>query len=111
MDTGRSIINVLASLMGLDESMPSPFAGGWETPNPAEGALIFFKFDMLFSAVPLLIFLLYTVWDIRRWGYISTATALRVALAVIVGQVFVGPPATYAGAWYWRESVIAGLCK
>lgn len=108
--TGRSISTTIASLLGLDASMPSIFAGRWGTPDPAEGALIFFKFDMLFSAAPLLIFLLYTVWDIRKWGYISTSDAQKVAVAVLGGQVLVGPAATYAGLWYWRESVIADLC-
>lgn len=111
IDSGKSITTILASFMGLDASMPNPFSGGWDAVGPAESALTIFKFDMLFSAVPLLVFLLYTVWDIRKKGYITTPTAQKVAVAVITGQILVGPAATYAGLWYWRESVIAGLSQ
>lgn len=109
MNTSKSVLSVFAYLFGLDSSMPSPFVSDWGIDDPAEIALILFKNDMLFSSLPLLIFLLYTVWAIRSNGYITTQTAQKVAVAVLVGQVVVGPPATYAGLWYWRETVLADL--
>jgi hypothetical protein len=109
MNTDKSALSVFAYLFGLDASMPSPFVSDWGISDPAQISLILFKNDMLFSSLPLLIFLLYTIWEIRGYGYISSQTAQKVAVAVLAGQVIVGPPATYAGLWYWRETVLAGL--
>lgn len=50
----------------------------------------------------------YTVWDLRRRGYTTNLGAGRAALGVAVGQVLLGPGATFAGLWWWREGVLAG---
>lgn len=97
------------SLAGIFCNLPSPFVSDWGITDLAEATLIFFKYDLVFSSIPLLVFLLHTIWDIRKLGYITTSTALETVLAVLVGQVVVGPPATYAGLWYWRETVLADL--
>jgi hypothetical protein len=52
---------------------------------------------------------LYSVWELRRQGYVSTLEAMKVASAVVVGQVLVGSGATWAALWSWRESVVSGL--
>ncbi|KAG9231680.1 putative monooxygenase [Amylocarpus encephaloides] len=52
---------------------------------------------------------LYSVWSLRRLGYIRTGDMFVPMLAVIAGQVLVGPSATWAGLWYWREGVLSGL--
>ncbi|KAK2042816.1 FAD binding domain-containing protein [Colletotrichum somersetense] len=49
----------------------------------------------------------YSIWDIRRLGYISSLSALKAAVGVVLGQVLVGPGATWAGLWYWREEIFA----
>lgn len=54
---------------------------------------------------------LYSVWWLRRWGYVKTGEALRAAGLVVVGQVVVGPGAAWAMLWRWREGVIAGLTR
>ncbi|KAK1961078.1 FAD/NAD(P)-binding domain-containing protein [Colletotrichum sublineola] len=51
---------------------------------------------------------LYAIWDMRRAGYIKTFSALKAAVGVALGQVLVGPGATWAGLWYWRDEVFAG---
>lgn len=52
---------------------------------------------------------LYTVWDLRRRGYATTRAAGTAAAGLVLGQVLVGPGASYAGLWMWREGVLAGL--
>ncbi|KAK2016029.1 FAD/NAD(P)-binding domain-containing protein [Colletotrichum eremochloae] len=51
---------------------------------------------------------LYAIWDMRRAGYIKTFSALKAAVGVALGQILVGPGATWAGLWYWRDEVFAG---
>lgn len=99
----------LPALWRLFGDVPSIFVGTAGLTDPAEGVFTMLKYDLIFSALPMLMFLLYTVWDIRSLGYITTATARNVAAAVLVGEVLVGPAATYAGLWYWRESVFLDL--
>lgn len=52
---------------------------------------------------------IYSIWDLRCFGYIKTQDGLICVLSVVAGQILVGPGATWAGLWYWREGVIAGL--
>lgn len=63
-------------------------------------------------AVATLVFLcsnLYSVWDLRRVGYIKTNTAVWAAASILVGWLAVGPGATWAALWYWREDIISSL--
>ncbi|KAH8646226.1 hypothetical protein BX600DRAFT_157932 [Xylariales sp. PMI_506] len=52
---------------------------------------------------------LYTVLRFRSLGYITSTKAIMGTLALITGQVIVGPGATTLGLWYWREGVFARL--
>ncbi|KUL90235.1 hypothetical protein ZTR_02097 [Talaromyces verruculosus] len=52
---------------------------------------------------------IYSIWDLRRFGYIKNRDGLVCASCVVAGQFLVGPGATWAGLWYWREEVIVGL--
>lgn len=52
---------------------------------------------------------LYTVWDLRRRGYTTSREAKRAAAGFVVGNVLVGPGASYAGLWMWREGVLGAL--
>jgi hypothetical protein len=97
------------SLWSWFTDLPNPFASEWGILDPAEMTHVFFRYDILFSSLPILIFLLYTTWDMRRLGYITTATTKGAVLALVIGQVTVGPAATYAAVWYWRETVWAEL--
>lgn len=50
---------------------------------------------------------LYAVWDLRRLGYVRTLSALKAAVGVALSQVLVGPGATWAAVWCWRDEVFA----
>ncbi|KUI71629.1 FAD-dependent urate hydroxylase [Cytospora mali] len=61
--------------------------------------------DVLFHSLVLTVYLIYTVWDMRRLGYITTLEAIKAAVAVVAGQLLVGPGAIYVGTWFWREGM------
>lgn len=109
IESGKSLTSVVSSFIGLDAGIQNLFSSSWDAAEPAQNSLALFKLDMLYSAAPLVIFLMYTIWDIRKRGYVTTAAAQKAAVGVVAGSVLVGPAATYAGLWYWRESVLAGL--
>lgn len=89
----------------------------FDVPSPREGDaggvvfLALLKWHMILCFAAVLVWLLYSVFDLRRLGYITTRTAAYAASAAVVGQVLVGPAATYAGLWAWREKLISELCK
>ncbi|KAJ7656534.1 FAD binding domain-containing protein [Mycena polygramma] len=64
--------------------------------------------DFTLYALTTALWSLYSVYELRRTGWATTKQAGLAAAAVLAGQVLVGPVATYAGLWYWREGVRAG---
>lgn len=49
-----------------------------------------------------------SVWDVQRaLGVSSLAASIRALVAIVVLTVLVGPGATMAGVWYWREAGMA----
>lgn len=52
---------------------------------------------------------LYSVWDLRRLGYVTTQTAVRASFSVLAGHVLTGPGVMWLALWSWREQVISGL--
>ena len=92
----------------------------FDVPNPfnrqadlAGNEKIFnlFKYDLIFYALVLLVWCLYSVFEMRRLGYVRTRQALIAAVGMPVSLVILGPGAMYAGVWHWRENVISGLSK
>lgn len=71
----------------------------------------FWKYDMLLCFSSVMVWLLYSVFDLRRHGYITSSTLFKAAGLTLASGVLVGPGATYAGVWAWRESVIASYGK
>lgn len=67
----------------------------------------FWKYDMVLCFSPVAVWLLFSVFELRRFGYITTFTAFRAVGLTLISGVLMGPGATYAGVWAWRESVIA----
>jgi len=90
----------------------SPFLPAWTVDGHVDEEIFhFFKWDMASWALATVAWCLWTVFDMRRQGYVTTAQALRAALAVPAALATVGPGAMYAGVWHWREGVISDLCK
>lgn len=49
---------------------------------------------------------LYVIWEVRRKGYTTTRDASKAAVGFVAGNILVGPGASYAGLWMWREDVL-----
>ena len=69
----------------------------------------FWHNDMLLYFASITAWSLYSIYDLRRSGYIQTRQALGAAAAAVAGQVLVGPGAVYTGVSGWRETVISQL--
>jgi hypothetical protein len=67
--------------------------------------------DVVLHSAVLLIWCLYTAFEMRRLGYVRTLEAVLVGVLVLLGVVAVGPGAVYIGMWHWREKVISGLSQ
>lgn len=91
--------------------LPNPFRAEWNITTISEQIATFFRYDAVTALAGYIGGNLYSIWDLRRLGYIQTRSAVKAALAVIVGQFMIGPGATWAGLWSWREDVIAGLAR
>ncbi|VTT68557.1 unnamed protein product [Fusarium fujikuroi] len=52
---------------------------------------------------------LYSIWNLRRLGFITTNQLLLASLVYAGGQFAVGTSAAWMGVWYWREIVFAKL--
>ena len=83
----------------------------WPVPDLAAKLATFFRYDMTFGVIGYLGSQLYSIWDLRRLGYVKTSEAVKAALAVAGGQFLVGPGATWAGLWYWREDKLASVAQ
>ncbi|CAI6101091.1 unnamed protein product [Clonostachys chloroleuca] len=51
----------------------------------------------------------FSIWDLRAKGFISTQKAIKAMILVLVGQIAIGPGATWTALWNWREGVISSL--
>ncbi|EEY23119.1 FAD binding domain-containing protein [Verticillium alfalfae VaMs.102] len=76
-------------------------------PNIGDDFDLLHKYDLMAGLAAVFASKIYSIWDLRRLGYIKTLEAIQVVVGVVAGQILVGPGATWAGLWYWRESVIA----
>lgn len=87
--------------------LPGPFST-WDLGDARSALFIFLRYDMLLYCAALLMYLIYTIWTLQGLGYATRRQAGIASLAVLAGQILVGPGATYAGVWYWREVLING---
>lgn len=55
-----------------------------------------------------LAFLLYTVWDMRRRGYITNGEAVKACVGLSAATP-IAPGAAYTGFWSWRESMLSSV--
>ncbi|KAH7063241.1 FAD binding domain-containing protein [Macrophomina phaseolina] len=71
----------------------------------------FFKYDMILCFSAVFIWYLYSIFELRRVGYVTTEKAIKAAIVTAAAQVVVGPGAAYTGVWAWREFVIASMVQ
>jgi hypothetical protein len=86
---------------------PNIFKADWSLPSLSAKVATMLKFDQAFATVGYLGSQLYSIWDLRRLGYIKTDEAIKAGFTTLAGQWVVGSGATWAGLWYWRERKIA----
>ena len=101
------------SVMRVFFDLPNPLTP-WASgvpPTTAEKVFTILKFDLDLTVLAIVAGNLYSIWELRRQGYVTTFTALKVALGVLAGQIVLGSGATWAVLWSWREDVILGLAK
>ncbi|GKT53993.1 FAD binding domain-containing protein [Colletotrichum tofieldiae] len=94
----------------------SLFTAFFDLPNVAAMSLGndiggFWKYDMILCFGAVAIWCLFSVYELRRLGYVTMRTAIVAAVSTLLGHILVGPGATYAALWAWREDVIAQLIK
>lgn len=87
--------------------LPDPFSADWNLRTVTEHAATFIRWDAATAFPAYLGGNMYSIWELRRLGYIKTKSAVKAALSVLAGQFLVGPGATWAALWSWREDVIA----
>lgn len=95
------------SLVKTFFDFPSIFKAEWSLPSLSAKVATFLKFDMAFAVVGYLGSQLYSIWDLRRLGYVKTNEAVKAGLVTLASQWLFGPGATWAGLWYWRERKIS----
>jgi hypothetical protein len=67
------------------------------------------RLDVLLGSLAVACHNLNVVWQLRCQGYVGTRKAVMAGLSIVLGHVLVGPAATWAALWSWREGVIAGV--
>lgn len=90
-------------------SLQDPFNKDWGLADPVAAMMAFLQYDMAVSAAALIAYELFSVWKLRQMGYVTTRYAVLAALGVAAGQLTVGPGATWAALWSWRERVLANV--
>ncbi|KAI6784888.1 uncharacterized protein J7T54_007982 [Emericellopsis cladophorae] len=94
------------SLSGVFCNLPAPF-DVWDLENPVKAMGIFMRYDLLLLTVSILVFLAYNAYDLVHLGCVGSSEAINAVAYTAVGQVLVGPAASYVGFWSWRESALA----
>lgn len=79
--------------------------------SPSRALLVLESWDLALYAGASLAYGLYTVWTLRRKGFVDDGEARKAAAGVVAGQVLFGPGATHTGLWYWREGVLARMVR
>ncbi|KAK9776782.1 putative FAD-binding domain-containing protein [Seiridium cardinale] len=99
------------SLSDMFFGVPNPMQAEWGLPSTAIKASVFLKYDMIIATGALFARDLYSIWDLRRHGYIQTREAVKAVIGTCLGQVVIGSGATSMILAYWQERAVAGLSK
>ncbi|KAB8228065.1 uncharacterized protein BDW43DRAFT_323334 [Aspergillus alliaceus] len=98
-------ISIANAFFGL----PNPFRAQWNIVSLSKQVATFFRYDGATALAAYVGGNLYSIWDLRRLGYIETRTGIKAALGVVAGVFIAGPGATWAALWSWREDKIANI--
>lgn len=108
-------IGLGCAVLGTTQSLAAAVAGGLRpglvSSSPSYALLVLESWDLVLYAGASLAYGLYTVWNLRRKGFVDDGEAKKVAASVIAGQVLFGPGATHTGLWWWREEVLARMVR
>ncbi|KAI0600328.1 FAD binding domain protein [Biscogniauxia sp. FL1348] len=98
-------ISIAQMLFGV----PNPLDATWDLPNTTSKTAVFLKFDLGIASIAWFARGLYTIWNLRRHGYITSKDAVKAAISAALGQVVIGPGATWTSIAYWEEKVLASF--
>lgn len=89
--------------------LQNPFTADWGITDPVAAMMAFLQYDYAISTAALIVYELFSVWKLRQMGYVTTQRAALAVLGLAAGQLSVGPGATWAALWSWRENVLANV--
>lgn len=89
--------------------LENPFVADWGITDPVAAMMAFLQYDYVISTLALITYELFSVWKLRQMGFVTTTRAGIAVLGLAAGQLTVGPGATWAALWSWRESVLANV--
>ncbi|KAF2189347.1 FAD binding domain-containing protein [Zopfia rhizophila CBS 207.26] len=74
----------------------------------AAGMFTFLKWDHLFAIMAVVLYGLYSLYELRCSGLVTTKQALAAMCAYLGAQIPVGPGAAIIALWWWREKALRG---
>jgi hypothetical protein len=86
-----------------------PFDRLFEVVSAQWRGLSILSDEMLWMRAGALSHSLYMILELRQQGYVSTPRALKAAVVTVLGQILVGPGASWVSVYRWREDVILNL--
>ncbi|KAL0933330.1 FAD-dependent urate hydroxylase 3 [Colletotrichum truncatum] len=96
------------SVMDFFFGFPSPWAD-WTVQGRHIWIANVLKYDLVLYITGVIVQNFYSIWELRRMGYINTSEAIVAATLVVLGQFVLGTGATWAALWCWREHVFTRL--
>lgn len=104
---GRALLRLSQSLAAAAGAL----RWGHAPSSPSRALLVLESWDLVLYGGASLAYGLYTVWSLRRKGFVNDGEAKKAAAGVVAGQVLFGPGATHTGLWWWREEVLARMVR
>ncbi|KAI7717532.1 hypothetical protein KC353_g4500 [Hortaea werneckii] len=84
------------------------FVGESVNPTLPEGLLYIFQWDFLIIAATMLVLAYMVALDARGTQPQNTSSPGKILGLLCIGSIILGPTATVAAVWYWREGLLAG---
>ncbi|KAH6649045.1 FAD binding domain protein [Truncatella angustata] len=97
-------ISISKMLFGV----PNPFSATWNLPDVANKIAVFLKYDFGIACCAWAASGIYSIWNLRRLGYIQTTDAFKASLGTLIGQILIGPGATWLSIAFWQDRILAG---